>query len=258
MQQHEPQLSLGLSQPRPANPPAAEDLQFHRAELVGGEDGPSRQCVLCKQLIREDYFHAQGQVVCPLCATKIRVGSQHPPAVSLLRASLYGLGAAIAGSALYAIVNMLLHIQIGIIAIFVGIMVGKAVRYGSKGLGGRRQQILAVALTYFGITLSYIPIFIQGAIHRQRPAQVSSTQQGAPESQSVTPVRQADPQKLGAAILMLVAIALAAPFLIVWSSPLPGLITLFIVFLGLQRAWHLTGRADILITGPYRFSEASS
>jgi hypothetical protein len=30
-----------------------------------------------------------------------------------------------------------------------------------------------------------------------------------------------------------------------------GLISLFILFLGLQRAWAMTARHEILVTGPY-------
>ena len=39
-------------------------------------------------------------------------------------------------------------------------MVGNAIRHASNGLGGRPQQILAVTLTYFAISTSYIPVMI--------------------------------------------------------------------------------------------------
>ncbi len=78
----------------------------------------------------------------------------------MLRAALYG-----AGAALVAIVT---GYEIGLISILVGITVGKAIRRGSHGWGGRPQQILAVALTYFAITSSYIPVAIYNA--QNKPA----------------------------------------------------------------------------------------
>jgi hypothetical protein len=61
---------------------------------------------------------------------------------------------------LYALVAILTGLEVGLIAILVGYMVGRAVRHGSGGLGGRPQQILAVVLTYFAITTSYLPVFV--------------------------------------------------------------------------------------------------
>jgi hypothetical protein len=63
----------------------------------------------------------------------------------------------------------MMGVEIGIIAIAVGYMVGKAVRAGSRGLGGRPQQILAVLLTYFSITTSYVAVgFYQMAKNPQQ------------------------------------------------------------------------------------------
>ena len=55
---------------------------------------------------------------------------------------------------------------------------------------------------------------------------------------------------LGAAILILLALALAAPFLSL-SAGLSGILNIVIIFFGLQNAWKLTGRTDLFITGPY-------
>ena len=51
-------------------------------------------------------------------------------------------------------------------------------------------------------------------------------------------------------MFMILIIAAAAPFLSLGSG-VSGLITLFIIFLGLQRAWRLTGRTELLVMGPY-------
>jgi len=270
-------ISLGLSdRPSPAsadNPvPAAEQLQFRRAEPVPGTPAPGTvvagpeqpRCAACRQPIGDEYFHVQGRAVCPVCASRIQTRQQAPPHTSLARAALYGGGAALAGCALYAAVAILLHIEFGLIAIVVGIMVGKAIRHASKGLGGRPQQILAVVLTYFAITTSYIPVFIYSyaqarhKIQQQHPADAQSPQSQTPPLTTPTPRPSARTMSLGRAIVFTFVLALVAPFLILLHNPVSGLLSLFIIFIGLQRAWVLTGRPEILVLGPYRRADLSA
>jgi hypothetical protein len=187
-------------------------------------------------------------VVCESCAQRIQSGQQAPPALSLARAALYGGGAALAGSALYAAVAITTGLEIGLIAIVVGVMVGKAVRFGSHGLGGRPQQILAVLLTYFAITTSYIPVFIHQQI--KNPNQGQQAAPAAPKTEEAEA-----PMSVGKAVAILLLLAAAAPFLSLGSG-VSALISLFIIFIGLQRAWMLTGRSEILIMGPYQVERA--
>jgi hypothetical protein len=241
---------------------APGDLQFQHAEPLPQHyaDPNAKRCVVCKTPINITYFHAQGQVVCPGCASRIQSGQQKPPVISLGNAALYGVGAALAGAAIYAAVAILLNIQIGIVAILIGYMVGKAVRAGSKGLGGRPQQILAVLLTYFAITTSYIPVFIYelkqdpGMFQKaKRTAASPSPQQTAPtsEPQSATaPTPKPPVIRLIVALLFFLLVFAAAPLLGL-ANPISGLITLFIIYIGLQRAWRLTGRSEVLVMGPY-------
>jgi hypothetical protein len=240
--------------PETGQSPIPQDLQFERAEPLP-ENIPSpnaRRCVVCKSGIGPSYFHAQGQVVCPACAEKIQAGQQAPPAVSLGRAVLYGLGAALAGAILYAAVAILLNLEIGIVAIVVGVLVGKAVRAGSRGLGGRPQQILAVLLTYFSITSSYIPVYFHEL--SKNPQQLAELKQKAAESRARAghATSQQPPKKPGvvASIVILLLLFASAP-LFGLAGGLGGLISLFIIFIGLQRAWKLTGRSQILVMGPY-------
>src|SRR5262249_48980081 len=119
-------------------PPASPyDLQFQHAEVIPSADDAAAVgtvCVVCKKPVGATYYHAQGQVVCPGCAEGIQSGQQAPPAFSLARAFLYGAGAALAGCILYATVAIVTGLGVGLIAIVVGIMVGRAVRRGSQGL----------------------------------------------------------------------------------------------------------------------------
>ena len=77
-------------------------------------------------------------------------------------ALLFGLGAGIAGAIIYYAVIAITNFEIGIVAILIGYMVGYAVRKGAGGRGGRRFQVLAVALTYIAVGLAYTPIAMKG------------------------------------------------------------------------------------------------
>jgi hypothetical protein len=61
---------------------------------------------------------------------------------------------------------------------------------------------------------------------------------------------------LSHALLMIAGLALAAPFMEVFSNPMSGAISLLILFIGLQRAWVLTRRPDLPIMGPFKLSQA--
>jgi hypothetical protein len=231
-------------------PPSPQDLQFQHAEPIAeasSSEGSAPACVVCKQPVGGAYYQAQGQVVCPPCAERIRTGQQTAPPLSLMRAALYGSGAALGGCALYALVAIVLHAEIGLIAILVGWMVGKAIRHGSYGRGGRRQQILAVLLTYFAITTSYIPVVLY------QNARVVQTK-NAPISSSAP--RAARPRMPFAAVaLFLLVLTAVGPFVSL-TSGISAWISLFILFIGLQYAWKLTGRREIMLMGPYQAEAA--
>lgn len=194
-----------------------------------------------------------------LAPIRIQCGQQAPPRLSLARAAQYGTGAALAGCILYATVTIMTSLNIGLIAIVVGYMVGKAIRHASDGLGGRAQQILAVTLTYFAITTSYIPVFIYH-IAKRPPAVVQSGQAAVPSTPR-TPTRNpvvVRPRiSIGRVVITLLMLAAVAPFLSL-ASGFSGIISLFIIFIGLQRAWRLTGRTEILVMGPYQSEEPAA
>src|ERR1035441_4481607 len=235
-------------------PPSPQDLQFQHAEPIveaSSSDGSAQACVVCKQPVGGSYYQAQGQqVVCPLCAERIRAGLQAVPGISLMRAALYGGGGGWAGGELYAVVTIVLHAEIGLIAIRVGWMVGKAIRHASQGRGGRPQQILAVALTYFAITTSYIPVILYQTA--RNPHRVEQMQQ-PPANDAPAEARPRMP--FGAVALYLLMLAAIAPFLSL-TSGISAWISLFILFIGLQYAWRLTGGREIPLTGPYQAEAA--
>lgn len=113
---------------------------------------------------------------------------------------------------LYAGFTILTKIEIGYMSLLVGIIIGKAMMMGSKGIGGRQYQITAVVLTYLVVALSQIPIA------------VSMT--GIPLN--ALPWGEAIPS------------ALASPFQELKADTFRGVIGLVILFVGMNIAWKLT------------------
>jgi hypothetical protein len=230
--------------------PSVDALQFRRAQPISGaEPDAAKTCAACKQLILGEHYQVQNHVICPQCAAKSQAGKQAQKPIPWVRLVIYGAGAALAGSILYAI-PLAMGFQIGIVALAVGWMVGKAIRNGGYGVGGRPQQILAVTLTYFAISTSFVPatlfITVKHVVAKKAAAKNPSAQPAAP-----TEAKPAKPLSPGKAIVGLVVLVTISPFLELGSSPVGGLISLFIIFIGLQRAWALTAGHEILVTGPY-------
>ena len=131
-----------------------DNLQFDKAEF----DAPSAPvCGSCGKPMTDSYYQVGNRTVCANCGERFReyastagAGPQH-----VLLALLLGAGAAIAGGAIYGAVMAYNGSQWAIISIGVGIIVGKAVRKGSGGVGGVFYQCLAVALTYAAIAGAY-------------------------------------------------------------------------------------------------------
>ena len=209
---------------------APDALQFDHA-VPGGAAALTTAsdavpCSACLVPVGAEYWDVGGRHVCGRCRD---VAARETAPVRetrlVLRAALFGLGAAIAGAAVYYGVIAITEFEIGIVAILIGWMVGRAVRAGARGRGGRRLQVLAVALTYVSVGLAYLPLATQGSA-----AGVESA--------------------LGVGLLL--AFALALPVMAIAGSMPSGLISALIIGIGMHQAWGMTGAAPVAITGPYR------
>ena len=68
---------------------------------------------------------------CARCRDAVEAAAETPrDAGALITAGLFGVGAAVAGAVLYYAVMAIAHLEIGIVAILIGYMVGYAVRKG--------------------------------------------------------------------------------------------------------------------------------
>jgi len=206
-------------------------------------------------------------MACEGCAQQLERQLPKDSHAAYVRGMLFGIGAAILGMALYAGFTIVTGFYIGYVSLAVGWLVGKAMMLGSKGVGGRRYQIAAVILTYAAVSIAAIPIALSyqaketngssSAHSRQQP---STDGQATPSDQTVPPdqAKVAPKPSFGAALLQLLLIGLASPFLEL-QDPFHGLIGLVILAVGIRFAWKITaGTFRANIDGPYEVSSAAS
>jgi hypothetical protein len=212
--------------------------QFGTAEFA--PNTPTLTCAACKRPIIGPYFQINGARVCPECTRKIQAQIPKDSHAAFVRALAFGIGGAVVGFALYVIFALATGLVIGWVSLAVGFIVGKAMSYGSRGVGGRRYQVVAVLLTYLAVSLSAVPI----AIHQLRQHQAQT------QAAETTASQGAPPMSFGKAIGMLALLGIASPILDL-QNPAHGLIGLVILFVGIRFAWRFTAGRAVDVSGPH-------
>jgi hypothetical protein len=236
-----------------SNPGGPPPLQFDTA-ITQATAPAGAACTLCQRAIPDEYFDVNGQSVCTACRSQLVQLAETPRGWGVFaKAGLFGLGAAIAGAILYYAVIAITNFEIGIVAIAIGYMVGWTIRKGTGGRGGRRFQVLALALTYWAVGLAYTPLTFQ---------QIAEAEKKAPSEQPApAPIEQgaegASAVSIPLALGILFGFSLALPVLAVVSSLPGGLISGAIIAFGMQQAWKMTGVPQLQISGPYRIAATS-
>jgi hypothetical protein len=240
-----------------------DDLQFQKAEFSG------RTCVVCKSVIGDKYYQIQGRDACATCA-EVRVHARYlgDSGSKTIRALLWGSGAAILGSAAFAAVAFM-GARLAILSIGIGWLVGTAIKKGTEGHTSRKYQVMAVLLTYMAIATSYIPlVIVQMAKTRAKNSAKAAAAAATPLKPGVTgtaiaPLPDSTPKprpagpaglalgQAAASIVTLAALAVALPLVVAFRTMPSGLITLLIIFFGLQQAWKQTAPDEALVLGPY-------
>jgi hypothetical protein len=137
-----------------------DELQFERADY--GTAPVATSCTGCHQPVVGEYYDVNGKPFCAACTSAIRQAhGDSPGGAAFGRALGAGVAAGAVGSALYYIVEKISGYQLSLIAIAVGFLVGRAVRWGTGGRGGALYQVLAVALTYVAIAFSWLPMVLE-------------------------------------------------------------------------------------------------
>lgn len=220
-------------------------------------------CKSCNQPVAGRYYRINGALACERCKDKLESQLPKDSHSAFVRGLAFGVGGAILGLILYSAFGIITGLEIGYISLAVGYIVGKAMRMGSRGIGGRRYQIMAVILTYAAVSMSAIPIGIsqyakekkerpQTQAQKAPPADQESMNPSAEPGSNPTPAAQPAKPKvgLGAALAGLALLGLASPFLEL-QDPFHGVIGLVILLVGIRIAWQLTASPKIDILGPF-------
>jgi hypothetical protein len=223
--------------------------QFGTAEYA--PNTPNGICAACKRPISGTYFTINGARACAGCTSKIQAQVPQDSHAAFMRALLFGIGGAVLGFVLYVVVALATGLAIGIVSLAVGFIIGKAMKTGSGGVGGRRYQVAAVLLTYFAVSISAVPIAIQQ--WRQHHAQQAQAAQPTPSADAQSPARPS----LGKVLGVLVLLGLASPFLAL-QDPAHGIIGLVILFVGMRFAWRFTAGRTLQVSGPYEPAPAGA
>jgi hypothetical protein len=253
--------------------PQETSLQFDKAEYAGPQTGAS-VCGVCKQPIAQTYFTVNAAIVCDQCHGKVvEFATRGSKFRRAFVATALGLVAGLAGAALWYVVRTVTGYEIGLIAILVGLMVGLAVRKGSKGRGGWFYQSLAVVLTYGCICAQYMPDIVQACVKQFREAQAAQAQVAAKPPAGIADAKKlgenAPPEKaappavpapkpgiakmlLGIALFLVLAFALslAAPFL----AGVQNIMGLIIIGIALLEAWKINKQVPVRIAGPFQLA----
>jgi hypothetical protein len=149
------------------NPPSSPEapLQFDRAVTKdGGSLVPGVVCSTCNHRITDRYWTLGDQPTCISCKARLTREAADAKKLSVYGwSAFYGFGAALGGAILYYAVLKILNLEMALVAIAIGYMVGYAMRKGANGWGGRRYQLTAAALTYLSVGMAYVPLVMEGA-----------------------------------------------------------------------------------------------
>jgi len=206
----------------------SKSLQFDQAE-----SGSQSICFACKTELAGHYYSINGNLACERCYTQIKLSLDGPDLTGprLVKAVILGIIASILGFGLYYGIMKVSGYQFGLIAIVVGIMIGKAVKFGGENRGGPAFQIIAMALTSLCIVSTYIP-----SIHQAVMLSLKASEGGLPDT--------------GLSLdyyLFLIRTALTYPF----SAGLSNIMGLIILGIGLYEAWVINKKGKLNLTGPF-------
>jgi hypothetical protein len=242
--------------------------QFASAEYKSS-GGPDR-CKSCDTTLTGRYYRINGALACENCTERLKQQIPKDTHSAFVRGFLFGLGGAFLGLILYATFGILTGLVIGYVSLAVGYIVGKAIKMGSGGLGGRRYQIAAALLTYSAVSIAAIPIYVSQIVKDKKAEKQSKVQHALPQAPSAAqpqdpaargtavpqkPLAEAPADKkpsmgLGAVLGLAVLVGLASPFLAL-QDPFHGIIGLIILFVGIRIAWQLTAGVKVDILGPF-------
>lgn len=134
---------------------------FERADMPVAVQ---QTCAAGAHPLGASYYTINGRAICQACREQF--DKQQRANGSFGLALLLGTGAAAVGAAIYYAIEAVTGYELGLVAIVVGVIVGKAVRRGAGARPGRIYRLMALMLTYMAMTATYVPLVLkEGGMH---------------------------------------------------------------------------------------------
>jgi hypothetical protein len=282
-----------MSDSNVSRPSTSSPLTFDNSVSVPPAD---KTCARCGKALVGSYHMMNAEMICGGCRAHVqRMMNDGSGFGRVGRAFLFGLGAAIVGGGIWYAIQESTGWQIGLIAVLVGWMIGKAVNRGSNGKGGWKYQAMAIVLTYFAVAATYVPMALKelrgGAESAltEASAQAAAGTEGtagdpsagleeAPAHQGDEPVSAAETPEAQAAaaagdvegdetetppsaaavgaITVVALVAFVAALPIIVAFGSP--ISALILGFGLFEAWKQNRRTNVELSGPYSLGAPGS
>jgi hypothetical protein len=271
-----------------AAPQGGDPLQFDTA----GAPGEAMTCANCGRTITNTYYDLDGSHICPVCRGKLLAKKPATGGSAFLHAFVYGAAACFGGAVIYFAVAAIFNLELALVAILIGYMVGAAVRKGASGSGGRKYQLMAGALVYLSVGLAYTAFVIKlandaaaktTASSSARPAAsvadsdaaADSTADSTDADDDTAADKEAASDEIGARTpgghlasnpsifaraLGLLIMVLTIPVVFIIGTLPSGIISALIIGFGMRQAWRMTDGEEVAaatITGPYRIAPAA-
>ena len=186
-------------------------------------------CVRCQRMMTGRFFRLNGEPMCEPCANAAVGLPAEGAGTAFVKALAVGMGAAFLGCILYAVVEIATGWTIGYVAVAVGWLVGKGMKMGSEGRGGRQYQIAAAVLTYLSVSFASLAVILHAAQKRNPGGHILVDERFA---------------------WFAAKYGVISPFLELRDG-LNGIIGLFILFIGVRTAWTMMAGSNYRITGPH-------
>lgn len=224
--------------------------------------GPT--CCRCSKVVTGQYYNGGGLVWCSDCTGRAKgaLGGQVGFGVFIWATALGYLAAVFAGG-LWAVITASTGYQLGIVAVVVGLMVGHAVRVGGCRRRGRVLQLLAVALTFLGLSYSTVSFplrgfreaaaFVEELLGREGPDEANRTPGGAGPEESVTvpgSLRRGAP----VSVRQVFTVLLHEPVQRYVLSLKADAFSLLFLAIALWEAWKINRPVSLAFLGPFEIS----
>ena len=216
-------------------------------------------CAECRGAIVDTYFEADQSVICAGCHARLTAPRPTEAADGrFARGLAFGLVAARATAAAYVALLATTGRELTLAVFLVGLVVGKAVRIGARGRGGRRFQWLAAALTYLAIAMTYVPFVMKGysPTSSRSSAEVTDLAFAGATATFLMVTTPPPEQPTGGSSFGGTAVGFGGLLLLAVAAPVlesaNNILATRVMFAAVLQAWRMNRRVELRITGPYR------